>query len=172
MARRCGTKAEKTPPIKPIASGLAFCLLAGLGAVIAAGVVLLPPYARMKLTQYRRDCLTAKVADEQAALAAYDRMIAAAPHDPVLTQRLAMNQLGMAPRQAMVDRVSNVETPGVVRIHHTPRPTPPSGWVMRTARRLQKPRLRRGLLLLAGMSVLAAVLLFLLPDRRTDDKDD
>ncbi|MFP4140381.1 MAG: hypothetical protein ACLFVH_00525 [Phycisphaerae bacterium] len=169
MARRCGTKAESTPPIKPIASGLAFCMLAGLGAAIAAGVVLLPPYARMKLTQYRRDCLTAKVADEQAALVAYDRMIVAAPHDPVLTQRLAMNQLGMTPRLAVVERVSSVETPGVVRIHHTPRPPRPSGWIMRTARRLQQPRLRRGLLLLAGMSVLAAVLLFLLPDRKPDE---
>jgi hypothetical protein len=170
MARRCGTKAETTPPIKPIASGLAFCLLAGLGATIAAGVVLLPPYARMKLTQYRRDCLAAKVSDEHAALATYDRMIADAPHDPVLTQRLAMNQLGLAPRRAVVERVSNVETPGVVRVEPTPRPTRPSGWVMRTARRLQRPRLRRGLLLLAGMSVLAAVVLFLLPDRKPGDE--
>jgi hypothetical protein len=170
MAHRCGTKAEKIPPIKPIAAGLAFCLLAGLGAAIAAGVVLIPSYARMKLTQYRRDCLAAKVADEKAALAAYDRMIAAAPHDPVLTQRLAMNQLGMSPRKAVVQRVSNVETPGVVRVQRTPRPPRPRGWIMRTARRLQQPRLRRGMLLLAGLSVLAAVVLFLLPDRKPGDE--
>lgn len=170
MAHRCGTRAETQPPIKPIASTVAFCLLAGLAAAIVAGVVLLPPYARMKLMQYRRDCLEAKVADETAALAAYDRMIATAPNDPVLIQRLAMNQLGLTPRDALVDRVSSVETPGVVRVTPTPRPRRPDGWMIRTARRVRRPRLRRGLLLLAGLTLLVAVVLFLVPERGRDRK--
>ncbi|MFP4055078.1 MAG: hypothetical protein ACLFV7_14555 [Phycisphaerae bacterium] len=166
MARKCGTRAE--PPIVPIASLAGFVMLAGLAVAIVAGVVLLPPYARLVRTCYQRDCLAAQVADETAALGAYDRMIAQAPTDPVLTQRLAMNQLGLAPRNARVERTAGgqLTTPGVVEVQPAARPQRPNGWMIRSARRLEQPSLRRGMLLLAGLSLLAGVVLFLLPDRR------
>jgi hypothetical protein len=170
MAQRCGTKAEHDaarPPAR-LFEALGFVMLAGFGLAILAGVVLLPPYARLLRARYERDRLAAQVHDEQAALAAYRRLIAHGRDDPILVQRLAMDTLGLVPTHEVVFRPADATRtipPGVVRVDRAPRPTRPAGWAVRAAQRLSNPAIRRGLMLLSGLTVLVAVVLFVIPDR-------
>ncbi len=170
MARPCGTKAEDdaSRPPAALAEALGFIALAGLGLAILASVVLLPSYARLLRARYERDRLAAQVRDEQAALDAYRRLIAQGGDDPILVQRLAMDTLGLVPTNEVIfhpAETTRTIPPGVVRVDRAPRPDKPAGWAVRAADRLANPAVRRGLMLLSGLTVLVAVVLFVLPDR-------
>jgi hypothetical protein len=60
--------------------------------------------------------------------------------------------------------------PGAVRLARHPRPRPPRGWMVRAAARAADPATRRGLLLLAGAALAAALFLFA-PRERRDGPD-
>ena len=147
-----------------------FCMLATAALAIFAGTMLLPDYARMVHARYELGRQQAANADLEALIQANDRLIAALPDSPVLTKRLAMNQFGVLPEDELVLVSSQTPPPppGAALTSPHPRPRRPQGRLLDLARRLQKPRTRRGLLLLAAAAMLAA--LFLFPARDSSDK--
>ena len=140
-----------------------FCSLAGVSVALFAVVLLLPDYARLQRARYELARQEAANADLAALLRANERLIANLPDDPVLTKRLAMNQLGLWPENEVVllhDGRPRRMPPGLVLTDAHPRPKPPGGWLMHAARRMTNPPTRRGLLLLAAAAMLAALFLF------------
>ena len=139
-----------------------FLLFAGMSMVILAAIVLLPAYASATRTRYRLACDRARIADTKKLIAARERQIAALPGDPVLTKRLAMRQLGLFPSDEIVvfDLDDGQEESDMIHVPPHPRPSPPSGRLIRTAAKLQSPPMRRGLLLLAGAAIATAMFLF------------
>jgi hypothetical protein len=142
---------------------LGFCAAAGLAAAIFACVLLLPEYASLARVRHellRQEAVNAELAE---LIQAHDRLIAALPEDPVLTKRLAMDQLGLWPEDELVVPArdgSRLPPPGMALTSRHPRPEPPTGWVMDAARRVSKPGTKRGLLLLAAIALIAAICVF------------
>jgi len=145
-------------------------MLAGAALAIFAATMLLPDYARMVHARNELARQQAANADLEGLIQANDRLIAALPESPVLTKRLAMNQFGLLPEDEMVllSAGDPPAPPGSALTSRHPRPPRPSGPLLDIARRLEKPRTRRGLLLLAAAAMLAA--LFLFPARDASDK--
>lgn len=140
-----------------------FCLLAGTAMAVFGAVLLLPEYARLQHAQYQLARHKAADADFRSHLEGKDRLIAALPENAVLTKRLAMNELGLWPEDEVVvinDRGPRLQSPAMVITKPAPRPAPPAGWVMGAATRVANPPTRRGLLLLAVVGLIAAVILF------------
>ena len=165
MVRQTATRDDEGEGglVSAIGRMVGFCLLAGVSLAILAAVLLLPEYARLAWARHELAGWEAAVADKRAQIAANERLEAALPLDPVLTKRLAMNQRGLLPADEVV--VLDVAggrplPPAVVHPPRHPRPTAPSGWLMRAAQRMSRPPLRRGLLLLAAVAMLAAMFLF------------
>jgi len=145
-----------------------FLLLVALALTIIAGVVLIPPYARLAGAQYELECLRAGIADAEGLVAANDRLIAALPHDEVLTMRLAMSQEPLAPSKEVVVRTPSAppaSPPDVIRPDRHPRPPPPAGWIFSANMKLKRTNTRRGLLLLAGAALVLALFLFAPPEK-------
>ncbi|MCK4275845.1 MAG: hypothetical protein KAX78_04985, partial [Phycisphaerae bacterium] len=141
---------------------LGFAIPAGVAMAIVAVVVLTPPYARLAEARWRRTCLSVSATDGEALIAAQQRLIDAIPTDEVLTMRLAHDRLGLVPvneRAVATAAETPAPPPGIPSIQRHPRPDPPPLWVLRAARRLQRPPLRRGLMLLAGGMLVMAMLL-------------
>lgn len=148
---------------------IAFCLLVGVAMVVFGAVLLLPEYARLQHANHQLARQKATIADLESLIAGNDRLIQALPENAVLTKRLAMNELGLWPEDEVV--VLNAEgpraqSPASVITNTAPRPAVPVGWVMDAARRVAKPPTRRGLLLLAVVGLIAAVVLFPGGDRK------
>lgn len=142
---------------------IAFCLLVGVAMVVFGAVVLLPEYAREQQAQYQLARQKATNADVQSLIAGNERLIQAVPENAVLAKRLAMNELGLWPEDEVVvlnPQGPRVQSPASVVTNTAPRPAVPAGWVMDAARRVAKPPTRRGLLLLAVVGLVAAVVLF------------
>jgi len=145
-----------------------FAVLSGISLAILAGVVLLPAYARLAEVRYQRDMDAADTADMEATVAANEKLIKNLPTDEELNKRLAMNRLGLWPenedvRVSRSDDISNI--PGTIQIQKHPRPAKPSSLLMYLNAKLQKQRTRRGLLLIAGLSMLGAMFLFAPPEK-------
>jgi len=149
-----------------------FVLLVGPAMAAVGAVVLLPPYARLAQRQYRRDCERARTARLEAVSDAQQQLIAALPHDKVLTARLAMRQESLWPEREVVvvdpGRPSE-RPPGMIPASAAPDPPPPDGVLIRWAAKLADPATRRGLFILAAGTMLAAMLLFAPPSRYRQD---
>ena len=148
--------------VSPARRILGFAVPAGVAMAIVAVVVLTPPYARLARARWQRACLSASETEGEALIAAQQRLIDAIPGDEVLTMRLAADRLGLVPANELVvagAADSPPPRPGIPSIQRHPRPDPPPRWVLRAARRLQRPPLRRGLMLLAGAMLVMAMLL-------------
>jgi len=140
-----------------------FCLLAGMAMAVFGAVLLLPEYARLRQAEYQLARQKATIADLESLITGNDRLIAALPDNAVLTKRLAMNELGLWPEDEVVvisDRGPRRQSPAVVVTKAAPRPEPPVGWIMDAAKRVANPPTRRGLLLLAVIGLVAAMILF------------
>lgn len=142
-----------------------FTVLGSLSLAILAGVVLLPPYARLVEARYRRDCLQARIADRETLIAVNDRLIRALPQDDVMTRRLARSQSEWIPADEAVaidlDPAKRGFAPSqIVTVTPHRRPAEPDGWIVRTAAKLQVPARRVALLLLAGVYMLVALFLY------------
>jgi hypothetical protein len=98
-----------------------------------------------------------------------DRLIAEAPSDEVLTQRLAWSRLGLYPSRDVVvfdPDLPAAPPPGSISPSPCQPPPPPDTTVQAAAARLESPSRRRGLLVLAGSLLVGAVLLFGPPSMR------
>jgi len=145
-----------------------FVLLAGPAVAVLAAIVLLPAYARLARTLHERDCERARTARLEAIRVAQQRLIAALPHDKVLTARLAMQQEALWPANEIVVVDPNSpppNPPGVILAESFPDPPAADGALIRWAGKLQRPSTRRGLFVLAAGALLAAMLLFASPVR-------
>jgi len=167
MGPRHGRRDEPARGLARLVTGVgrlvAFVLLAGSAMAIFAGVVLLPDYVRLLRAERILARQEAIAADTEARIRANGRLIEALPDHPVLTKRLAMHQLGLRPADEVVVPYPGVpvaQAPGTVAPPPHPRPAPPDAWVLRIAARVSNPPTRRGLLLLAAVALVGAVLLF------------
>jgi hypothetical protein len=141
-----------------------------MALTILAGVVLLPPWARLREAQYQRDQLLAGTREAERIIKVNERLLDALPTDPVLAVRLARTQLELIPPHEMLMlEPDSPRAQPMARIKSPAQPTPPRPRLMRIASRLREPRLRRGLLLMAAISMLAGMFLFLPPRRQPSD---
>jgi hypothetical protein len=154
-------------PLGAAARGIGFTALAGMAIAILAGVVLLPPAARLQRARHHRDCLAAYNQDAQTLIRVHDRLIEDLPDDDILTLRLLRQQQDLVPRgEVVVENPAFTATPPDLAVPQpSPRPAAPDNLVTRAADRIANPRTRRGLLLLAAMAMIAAMLLFAPPRR-------
>jgi hypothetical protein len=169
MARQPGRKAEQAHgPLEQAGQVLGFLLLTGISLAILVGVVLVPPYARMLRTEHRRDVTRMKRDFEAAQVRLRTRYLAEAPRDPVETGRLACNMFGYRPsRQIVQIRPPDGATPpGAIWMPSPELPPAPRNWATKLDARLQKASTRRGLLMLAALGLIAAAVLFVVPDKQ------
>jgi len=147
MARQHGTKAETGPnraQLNAVGRGLGFIILAGLGMAIFAALVLMPAWARAVEVEYARDKRSSCDQHVKNVIATSARLINAAPHDPIVTKRLAKG------------------TP-VQNLIHAPQPESPpkpGGWTLELANKLSQTKTRRGLFCVAIVSLAGAMFLF------------
>jgi len=175
MEHRPGTRADGAPdhtwfPAWFFAAGrgVGFALLSGAALVVFAAVVLLPERARLARVRYELGCEQARTADQEAMVAAQERVIADLLTDPVLIKRVAMSQCDMWPENAAVAVESGRRPslpPHAVRPFRHARPEPPSRWLLGAEARLRNPPVRRGLLLMAAGLLSVAIFLFAAPGR-------
>jgi hypothetical protein len=141
-----------------------FCLLAGTAMAVFAAALLLPEYARLQQAKYQLARQQATMAKLRSLIEGNERYIAELPHDAVLTKRLAMDELGYWPQDEVVvltDGGPRQPSPGMVVVAPAaPAPQPPVGFLMDAARRVADPPTKRGLMLLAVLGLVAAMLLF------------
>jgi len=166
MALRPGRRdkaAAKGPGSSERARVAGFVCLSGTAVALLAVAVLLGPYARLALLRYRLERLAVECDNAAAQIDLNDRLIRAADQDEVLTRRLAVSRLGLHP----VDEVTLVDRdeprrppPHVVAAPRRQPPPAPEAWLVRGGKKLADPTTRRGLMLLAGLAMLAAFLLF------------
>lgn len=172
MALPCGKKAEAEPhqppyPVETVANrfwrGVGFVTMVAASLCIVAAVLLLPSYAKLERVRHQRDIQAVSLEEARRTLAAKDRLIREAPGDEVLTQRLAWSRLGLYPaRQTVVvdPDLQPAASPGTLSEVHLPLPPAPDTALQSAAARLETPRRRRGLLVLAATLMLGAVLIF------------
>ncbi len=176
MAPARGQK-DSSPAAEVVYAGgrmIGFTLMAGMALAILAAVVLLPAWQRLDTIRARRDALAAKVETNDRLVAYRDRLIIASKTNPRLTEDLLIQQ-------------RNCRRPGEVVVPTDIPPDPPvitmlaakvegtgsaaseanAALLDRLANRVQRPRTRRGLLLLSGLLMIAAMILFIPPDGRS-----
>jgi hypothetical protein len=144
-----------------------------MALTILAGVVLLPPHARLQTLEHQRDCRAVRLQEARDTCAAMDRLLTVGVLDPVLTERQARGVLGWFPTGEVVVIDPNIRpeiASGVLSPVRYPDPPAPAGWDMDLARKVQAPARRRGLFVLASAMMLAAVLIFAPPSFRLRPK--
>ncbi len=177
-----GTSNESPRQLSLIVRGLLalgrfimFLVLAVPAMAIVAAVILLPAYQGLLGTQYQRDCLKSDLAVYESTITKRDQMIQQAPEDEQLTANIAMAQTGMVPKNVVVlydPDGPKIPAPGQILSTAQPHPPKPSGLAMTMADKVQDPSTRRGLFLLAGMGMLAALFLFASDERQQGRKED
>lgn len=175
MAPPCGTKAKPQQDESRTAGGwiraLGFYTLAGAGIAILAAVVLAPPYERLRFAEYRRDLDSVRLREARQTVDALDRLTTALPEDEVLTERQAGSVLGLYSSSARTIPLDTPPSarPGELSPIRLKNPPAPQGPILRIARRLRRPALRRAMLVLSGCMMLSAFLLFASPTPRPRD---
>lgn len=152
----------------------AFVGLVGLAMLIIAGVVWLPNIARLRQLEHQRACQELRIKEAEATIAAMQRLISEVPTNEVLTKRLAWSKLGLLPSNEAWPLHTNVPpppTPGSLSPIRYPDPPAPNANIDQWAQKVQSPAYRRGLLVLAGSMIVAAMLLFPAPVRRRAKAD-
>ena len=146
-----------------------FCLLAGGAVVLFAGVLLLPELADLQRLEHEKTCRALRVKEAEKTRDAYDRLLASAPEDEVLTSRLIYSRFGHLPSNEAVILTGNasVNPVSLPEIHYE-NPPAPDTWITQLAQKAEARR--RGLLAMAACMTLAAFLIFGPP--KPHNKDD
>lgn len=143
-----------------------------MALAILAAVTLLPAWQRLSEARAHRDELAAAVEFNDRLIAYNQRLIEAIRTDPLLTERLLMDQENLRrPGEAAVraDWVPPDPPLTALLAAQTLQPastSKPPATVAALAEHLRQPRTRRGLLFLAGLMMVAATVLFLPAKRR------
>ena len=145
---------------------LGFAAVAGMAFALLAAVVLLPAWHRLDRARADRDLLAAQVELHEQYIQHEGRLIESIKSDPIQTERLLMEQQNYhyPGEQRVAIPEAPVDPPLLeVLAAQTPRPRPASPLLAAMSRRVQRPRIRRGVLLLSGVMGALAVLMFLPP---------
>ena len=143
---------------------LGFTAVAGMAFAFFAAVVLLPAWARLDRARADRDALIAQTHAYDRLITHKLRLIEAIKTDPMQTERLLMQQRNChRPGEATLAIHDAPADPSVLQMlaAGTPPPRPASRTLAGMSRRVQRPTVRRGLLLLSGLMMLLAVVMFL-----------
>ena len=144
-------------------SWAAFILIVLPGMAIPAAVYLLPTYRGMVVAEHERDCVHARTQAFQDFLTRNDEFIRTLPEDELHTRRLIIMQNRLAMENEVVVEDPNLPPaipPGMVSLPEPRMPSAPDNQFLALAGRLDDVRTRRGLLLLWGLTMVAAMLVF------------
>ncbi len=140
--------------------------LAGVALAILAGVLLIPLLYDRELVNYNAACVSAENDVLEVLIRQRQRTIDALngdDPDPVLIGNLAMSQSHMVPANAPIIYGSLPTEPISIYMTEPPQckpPDKPSQWLTNTAVKLRRDGIRRGLLVLAMGTLIAAMFLF------------
>ncbi len=144
---------------------IGFIAVAGMALTILAAVVILPAYRQRSLAWADRHRLAQQARLNERLIDYNERLIEAIKTDPVLTQKLLMEQQNYRrPSQRAIPIAEAPLDPSVPRllaaqVAQSAQPPPaPSQRLDQLAQRVQDPATRRGLLLLAGLLISAAMI--------------
>ena len=183
MVQQCGKKADlasdefsgDTPVIdsadnrEPITGRFVryagFVLMCGVGMGILAATVLLPSYGKLLEVKHRNECDALRVKEAEGKIAAEDRRCDAIGSDELLTRRLAWSTMGLKSNDEIVVKSQKQDpgkrfTPVSLAAISYDDPPAPDRRIMHLAAKLQQPQTRCGMLMLAGLMIISAVLLF------------
>ena len=168
MARVRGQRAEPIDngPVAAAARAIGFTLLAGTALAILAAAALLPAWHRRDVALSRRDALLADSEARDRLIEYKQRLAESIQRDPLQTERLLIQQqnyhrpgeVAVTIKEAPADL-----TVADILAARAAQPSPPSPWLRRLARRLEQPRPRRGLMVVAGLLATCSIVLFLPP---------
>ncbi len=171
MARQPGTRADNNRD-NPQSTGsvivrsLLAYTLAGVALTILAGVLLIPLFDDKEAIDYKVACTAAENKALEELIRKRQRIIDALnceDPDPVLIGRLAMSQSNMMPANALVMDSNLPPEPISPCMAEPPRcepPAEPPQWLANTAVKLRRDGIKRGLLVLALGTLIAAMFLF------------
>ena len=144
-----------------------FTIVAGLAVAILATVVIPPAYQRTSAIYGEQAVLASQVRVNNLYIQYTERLIEAIKTDPILTQRLLIQQRNFRrPGETTVTIAGAPEEVPIAQLlaATTTNPAPPQPTMAMLATRVQDPRTRRGLLLLAAVLLTVAMVLFAPPD--------
>ncbi len=153
---------------------LGFAIVAGMALALLATVVVLPAWARLDRARADREALAYQAALFDRLIDYRTALIDAVKTDPLQTERLLMAQRNYRrpgeATYALDDVPADPSAVEAIKAQLTP-PRPPSPTVATLGRRVQRPTTRRGLLLLSGLLLVLATVMFL-PPRPNQTPDD
>ncbi|RPI60997.1 MAG: hypothetical protein EHM48_06355 [Planctomycetaceae bacterium] len=145
-----------------------FALLAGPALLILAAMVLLPAYKSLSATQYALTCQQVDNDWYKKRIAANERLIKTSTGDEILTTRVLMEQRRVVPPNVIVvddPKTTTSLPPGTVIPPPKVYPAKPTNAWLAIAEKVKDPATRRGLFLLSGLAMLAAMFLFAPPQK-------
>ena len=141
---------NKHPRLSAFGSMAGFILLSSLAMGLLGLLILLPAYSELIDQRTNLYHTQQRIAQAEKIQAANERLIESIPTDPVLTKRLVKHT---APSELLSD-------------YETPIAAPEKPWWYPAAEKLKKPALRRGLFLLASLTLGVAFFMFSPPMRK------
>ncbi|MFW6153907.1 MAG: hypothetical protein ACOC95_01705 [Planctomycetota bacterium] len=172
MAPAPGRKADNTPAggrLDGLGRLLGFAIVAGMALALLATVVVLPAWARLDKARADREALVYRTAVYDRLIAYRTELIDAVKTDPLQTERLLMAQRNYRRPGEAVYALDDVPAdPPVLQAikAQLPPPRPTSATLATLSRRVQRPATRRGVLLLSGLLMVLATVMFLPPRHR------
>ena len=141
---------------------IGFLFFAAPAMAILAALVLLPAYKKYAVQQYVLECKRVEVTEADQCIAANERLELAAKNDPLYISRLMMSQSTLMPANEVVveDPENSSKPPLMIAPDPLPRPDPPNNALLQYAAKLEGPKTKRGLLLIAVGGVMAGLFLF------------
>ncbi|NLF32484.1 MAG: hypothetical protein GX591_16535 [Planctomycetes bacterium] len=149
---------------------LGFTIVAGMAFALLATVVVLPAWARLDQARADRDALAFQTAAYDRLVDYRTELIESVKTDPLQTERLLMEQRNYTrPGEAAYAIDDAPADPPVLDAikAQLPAPRPASATLATLSRRVQRPATRRGLLLLSGLLLVLATVMFLPPGHRS-----
>jgi hypothetical protein len=138
---------------------LGMLVLAGTGIAVIAAAALLPAYASLKDDQYQRDCQAVETEHLRRLTEANANFVAGVENDPLLRERIAIEQGGHVPLNGTPIDSAVASRPDHIYVTAPPMPTPATGRLLQIAQRISRPGTRRGLYLMGACLILVGVLL-------------
>lgn len=143
-------------------------ITAGTAMALLAAVVLLPAWYWREQARIQRDELAAKVSTQQAYVEYKQGLVEALKRDPRQNAQLLMRQQHVhLPDEEPVDVPAPADPPVIQMLAaRAPKPQPGDPLIMHLAERVIDPATRRGMLLVAGILMVMAMMLFQPPEQR------
>ena len=183
MAHQCGKKADSASdefsgdaPVTELAETrepvperfvryAGFVIMCGVGMGILAAVVLLPSYGKLLEVRHRNECDALRVKEAEGTIAAMDRFCDGVGSDELLTRRFAWSTMGLKNDEDVVVKsqlptIAEKFTPVSIAPISYSDPRAPDPRIMHLAAKLKQPQTRCGMLMLSGLMMISAMLLF------------